>query len=268
MDRFPSAGRRRRRWFTRFRYVAAAVVVLAIVFGTVSAAGNHEKAHRPIKPSHVHAKATTFLGSDGVEASWVIAENKLPGTDSWKIPPGVAPNTIEGFANLNYVAVGGTVTLYVSTASPTFTVTAYRMGWYGGLGARRIWVSNQVPGVVQPTCPLTPEINMVSCDNWTPSLSMPVTPAFVQGDYLLKLVGTDGQQGYIPLTVWDPTSTAAYLIINRTFTEEGWNSYGGYSFYQGEGPCPVGSNAYPVCNRAESSHSTVRTIRDMERQTS
>ena len=91
---------------------------------------------------------------------------------------------------------------------------------------------------------------MVSCDNWTSSAVVPDHPAFVQGDYLLKLVGSGGQEGYVPLTVSDPASTAAYLVINRTFTEEGWNTYGGYSFYQGQGPCPPGSGTYPVCNRA------------------
>jgi hypothetical protein len=50
--------------------------------------------------------------------------------------------------------------------------------------------------------------------------------------------------------VWDPTSTATYLIMNRSFVEEGWNAYGGYSYYQGQGPCTLGSGAYPICNRA------------------
>ncbi|MGP8006364.1 MAG: N,N-dimethylformamidase beta subunit family domain-containing protein, partial [Acidimicrobiales bacterium] len=155
-----------------------------------------------------------------------------------------------GFSSLNYAEVGDLANLYVSTPSPSFTVTAYRMGWYQGLGARAVWTSPDVPGHVQPACPLTAGVNMVSCDNWTSSLTVPITKVFVQGDYLLKLTGSGGQEGYIPLTVWDPTSQAAYLVVNRTFTEVGWNTYGGYSFYQGTGPCPAGSSTYPVCNRA------------------
>jgi hypothetical protein len=193
--------------------------------------------------------SSTFEGPDGVEASWVVAENNLPGTTSWIIPP-TATGGIEGFANLNYAAAGDTVALYVSTASPTYHVVAYRMGWYRGAGARQIWASGPAAGGVQPACPDTPGVNMVSCDNWRTSLSFPVTAAFVQGDYLLKLVGSGGQESYIPLTVWSPASTATYLVINRSFTEEGWNAYGGYSFYQGEGPCVLDSNSYPVCNRA------------------
>jgi hypothetical protein len=199
-------------------------------------------APRPLAPS-------TDAGPVGVEASWVVAENDLPGTTSWIIPP-ATPTGIEGFSNRNYAAVGDSVNLYVSTTAQSYHVVAYRMGWYGGKGARQIWVSGQATGGVQPACPVTPGINMVSCDNWQPSLSFPVTTAFVQGDYLLKLVGSGGQEGYVPLTVWSPPSTATYLVINRSFTEEGWNTYGGYSFYQGKGPCALDSNSYPVCNRA------------------
>jgi hypothetical protein len=194
--------------------------------------------------------SSTQVGPDGVQAAWVEQENQLPGTTSWIIPPSSPAGAIAGFANLNYAAVGDTVKLYVTTASPTYHVVAYRMGWYQGKGARQVWASGQVAGGVQPPCPLTPGVNMVSCDNWTSDLSIPITAQFVQGDYLLKLVGTGGQEGYVPLTIWSPDSAATYLVINRTFTEEGWNAYGGYSFYQGRGPCPPGANKYPVCNRA------------------
>ena len=89
---------------------------------------------------------------------------------------------------------------------------------------------------------------MVACDNWTPTLKLSVTAAFVQGDYLLKLVGAGGQESYVPLTVWDPTSKATYLVKNDVFTWQAWNPYGGYDFYAGEGPCP--SDVYPLCSRA------------------
>jgi hypothetical protein len=190
------------------------------------------------------------LGPDGVVSSSVVAENKLPGTTAWEIPPHSGPDGIQGFASLGDPTVGTQVTLYVSTEATTFRVVAYRMGWYQGLGGRQVWESPLTTGRVQPGCPLTAGINMVSCDNWTASLTVPITAAFTPGDYLLKLEGNVGQQGYIPLTVWDPASHATYLIMNRTFTEEGWNAFGGYSYYQGEGPCTLGSGPYPVCNRA------------------
>jgi hypothetical protein len=38
--------------------------------------------------------------------------------------------------------------------------------------------------------------------------------------------------------------------MNRSLVLQGWNAFGGYSFYQGEGPCILHSGPYPVCNRA------------------
>ena len=71
------------------------------------------------------------------------------------------------------------------------------------------------------------------------SVTLTVSAAFVPGDYLIKLVGSGGQQSYVPLTVWDPSSTATYVVQNDVLTWQAWNSYGGYDYYQGPGQCPA-----------------------------
>jgi hypothetical protein len=96
--------------------------------------------------------------------------------------------------------VGQTLTLYVSTHAASFHVEAYRMGYYQGLGGRLIWRSAQIPGLVQNPCPVTAGVNMVEC-SWRPSLHAAITADWVQGQYLLKLVGSGGQQSFVPLTV-------------------------------------------------------------------
>ena len=208
-----------------------------------SVSGKKKPAVVPSNPADSH----TFLGPYGVEASWVIAENKLPGTTDWQIRDEPRSGSIAGFSNVTYAAVGDKVTLYVSSTAPRFHVEAYRMGYYGGRGARLVWRSSDATGVVQPACPLTPVINMVSCDNWKPSLTFLLTSAFLSGEYLLKLVGTGNEQSYVLFTVWAPSSHAAYLFKGDVYTEEAWNTYGGYDFYQGLGSC---APTYPVCNRA------------------
>ncbi len=188
----------------------------------------------------------TFPGPDGVEARWVIQENDKPGTTTWEIHG--RHGGISGFASRVYAQAGQQVTLYVSTTGPSFRAEAFRMGYYHGRGARLIWTSPRETGQNQPGCPVTPGINMVACDNWAPSLTFTVTPAWVQGDYLIKLTGPGNRQSYVPLTVTDPASTATYVIKNDVFTWQAWNFYGGYDYYQGLGNCPPG--VYPVCNRA------------------
>ncbi len=214
--------------------------------------GAAQPAAIPVQGTTPVSTVATTLGPSGVTSSAIIAENQQPGTTAWELSGGSATTgDIAGFANTTYAAVGQTVQLYVTTTAPTFHAIAYRMGWYQGKGGREVWTSPEATGRVQPQCPLTSGVNMVSCQNWSASLSMPISAAFVQGEYLIKLVGSGNQQSYIPLTIWDPHSTAAYLFVSRSLTEEGWNTYGGFSYYQGVGPCTLGqTGTYPPCNRA------------------
>jgi hypothetical protein len=215
--------------------VAALAIALLVVFVAGTGPGTaHRRPGAAHRRHHAPATASTFVGPDGVEARWVLRENALPGTTAWMIPPGRAGG-IDGYASAVQATQGETVTLYVSTAAPSWTVTAYRMGYYGGDGARQVWQAGPEPGIVQPPCTVTPGVNMVEC-TWTPSVSLTVTSSWVQGDYLLKLVGSGGQQSYVPLTVWDPSSHATYLVQNSVLTWQAWNTYGGYDFYGGGPP--------------------------------
>lgn len=186
-----------------------------------------------------------------VRSRAIIAENAKPGSSAWRIGGEPSDGFIQGFADTTYASVGQTVRLFVSTSAPTFTASAYRMGWYGGAGGRQVWQSALVEGRTQPRCVLDHATNMVSCDDWSASLDVPITSAFVQGDYLFKLTASSGNQSYVLLTVWDPDSTAAFLVMSRSLTEQGWNTFGGYSYYAGKGSCILGqSSSYPTCDRA------------------
>jgi hypothetical protein len=232
--------------------ITAAAIIVAVV-------GLESQLHKPQpdaakpRPATTEPTATapaagpaTVQGPDGTQARWVIEENDKPGTTAWEIHG--SPGGISGFASQIYAKPGQHVTLYVSTTGPDFRALAFRMGYYHGKGARLIWTSPQVKGKKQPPCPVTPGINMVACDNWTRSLTFTVAPAWVQGDYLIKLTGPGNRQSYVPLTIWDPASTATYVIKNDVFTWQAWNYYGGYDYYQGLAACPA--DVYPLCSRS------------------
>jgi hypothetical protein len=189
----------------------------------------------------------TFTGANGREARWVIDENKKPGTASWQITGPQSATGIMGYASRVEARVGQDVTLYVSTLARHFRVMAFRMGYYQGKGARLVWKSESVPGIQQPACPVVATVNMVQCD-WSPSVSVLLTHRWVQGEYLLKLVGSGGQQSYIPLTVWDPTSRATYVIMDGVLTTEVFNPFGGYDLYQGASACA--QDVYPCSSRS------------------
>jgi hypothetical protein len=195
----------------------------------------------------VASSPATFATPDGIAAAWLVAENLKPGTASWKLSGAQTPDGIMGYGNLVQAVSGQTVNLYVSTRAPTFHVESYRMGYYGGAGARLVWRSAEVPGLVQPTCPVTAATNMVSCD-WSPSLTFVIDSKWVPGQYLLKLVGAGGQQSYVPLIIWDPASTATYVIMSGVLTDDAFNSFGGFDLYQGATSCAP--QVYPCSTRA------------------
>ena len=170
-----------------------------------------------------HALAST--------ARWVLDENARPGTRAWRIPAS-APADIQGYADKVSIDRQGRVTVYVDTIATSFHVVAFRLGYYQGLGGRRIWTSREVPGVRQRKPTVDPDTFMVETQ-WTPSLSFHVGDRWVQGSYLLKLVASSGGQSYIPFVVRDDASTAALVIQHQVFTWQAYNDWGGYSLYHG-----------------------------------
>lgn len=241
----------RRRWIG---VAISAVVIALIAVPTISAATSTTTTTTIATGTTTMSTPTTVpstsLGPNGITSAAVIAQNRLPGTTSWKIAGDASPTVVQGFANLAYAKLGQDVDLYVDSHAATYRAIAYRMGYYQGLGAHEVWSSPVEKGIVQPPCAVAPSTNMVSCANWHESLVMPITSDFFPGDYLIKLVAGPRAASYVLLTVWDPSSTAAYVVMSRSLVEQGWNTYGGYSYYAGEGPCILDDSSYPPCNRA------------------
>jgi hypothetical protein len=228
----------------------ACLAALLVAAADASVAYVHLKAKTPSHHSRSTVVTTTLpIGPDGPESLAIAAENKLPGTTSWHLPSNNNPTAVQGFAATTYATLGQHVIFYVSSSEP-YRAYAYRMGWYQGLGGRLIWSSPKEPSSIQPACPLDSSTNTVSCANWSPSFSMDVTKQFPPGDYLIKFVAGLHAASYDLLTVAQPSSKAAYVVMTPSFVEQGWNTYGGYDFYGGEGPCILDKDPYPVCNRA------------------
>ena len=126
-------------------------------------------------------------------ASSIEQENRLPGTSAWTIPNLQAASGIEGYADVVSAQASDRVRLFVSTRAAAFHVEAYRIGYYGGHGARLVWRSRSVRGEVQAGPSIDPATHMVEA-RWHPSLAFVVEPDWTPGDYLLKLVGRGGRQ--------------------------------------------------------------------------
>ena len=157
----------------------------------------------------------------------IVAENQLPGTPMsvWWVDPGDDSPKLEGFTTQMGTNVGGTVQFKIDnlTGNPNYHVIIYRLGYYGGDGARLITTLNHTGSsvIAQPN-PLTDAATgEVDAGNWsvTDSWSMPATA--VSGVYIANV--TDGTQIFqIPFVISDPNSTSA--IVFQT-NDETWQAY-------------------------------------------
>ena len=232
--------------------VTAGLIAAGTVLGVSDSphpGGADAVAHAPPVQDAIAAPQdpTTSSTPNGVGVAWVVAENRQHGTTAWQITGKQSATGIMGFADHVDAVRGDSVTVRVSTTAPSFHVDAYRMGYYQGLGARLVWSSADTPGETQPSCKVTFGINMVQC-SWLPSVQFGISAAWVPGEYLLKLVGADGEQSYVPLTVWDPASHAAYVVMDGVLTDQVFNAFGGYSLYQSASGCAP--HQYPCSGRS------------------
>ena len=186
-----------------------------------------------------HAKAPVPLVEDTVlpsgvtvpTAPWLIAENAKPGTLNW-ICNHVQPNhALEGFASQVSAVPGDDVALFVNTTARSVQAQVYRMGYYQGLGGRLLLQTDFVSATPQPA-PVTNSLGTVSCP-WKTTMTLNVTKDWLPGCYLVKLVGSGGEEQFVPLTIRNDASMASYVFQNSVTTWQAYNLWGSYSLYYG-----------------------------------
>jgi hypothetical protein len=177
----------------------------------------------------------------------VACENTKPGNpkSEWDVS-GPGSTSIQGFTTDISVNVGATVQFKIDTPARSYRLDIYRMGYYGGSGARKI--ATVTPSATlpqnQPDCLVAPTTGLVDCGNWAVSASWAVPTTAVSGIYFAKLVRTDGTTGssHVMFVVRNDASTSDILFQTSDTTWQAYNQYGGNSLYVGS---PVG-RAYKV----------------------
>jgi hypothetical protein len=167
--------------------------------------------------------------ADGLD---VAAENTRPGAAEWRIARLGAAHAVEGFTGRTSVLPGEPVDLYVSTTADSYTVSAYRMGWYGGAWARLVWRSAPLPGARQAAARVEQATRMVTTD-WRVSAQVDTT-GWPEGCYLLRLDTADGKaQRFVPVTVRSCGTAGRLAVVNSVATWQAYNRWGGADLYKG-----------------------------------
>jgi Bacterial Ig domain len=180
----------------------------------------------------------------------VACENTNPGTpqSTWDIS-GSGDSSIQGFATDISVNRGDTVSFKINTPASAYTITIYRLGFYGGNGARQIATVSPSASLPQrqPACVTQASIGLVDCGSWGVSASWTVPSTAVSGIYLARLRRTDtGGASHITFVVRDDASHSDLLFQTSDTTWQAYNQYGGYSLYQGNASASSDGRAYKV----------------------
>ena len=194
------------------------------------------------------AVLSLFLGAEALgaesalaapcEANPIVCENEKPGnpTSEWDVE-GAGDPSIQGFATDISVNRGETVHFKIKTDSSAYHLDVYRMGYYGGDGARKVTTVQPSASLPQsqPACDEEASTGLIDCGNWAESASWEVPADAVSGIYFAKLVRTDqpSEGSHIPFIVRDDESHSALLFQTADTTWEAYNRYGGSSLYTG-----------------------------------
>jgi hypothetical protein len=166
----------------------------------------------------------------------VACENTLAGNpqSEWDVS-GSGDATIQGFATDISVDQGQTVRFKVNTTASDYRLDIYRLGYYGGMGARRVATVQPSAALPQsqPACLNNAATGLVDCGNWAESASWAVPTTAVSGLYLARLVRESGAAGasHVPFVVRDDDGGSDVLFQTSDTTWHAYNSYGGRSLY-------------------------------------
>jgi hypothetical protein len=179
----------------------------------------------------VRAAASTGTGPNSVQE-----ENDLPGSDpsewdSWD------NESIQGYTTRYSFLPGETVDFKVKTDSSNWQIRIFRMGWYGGKGAR--WMADVTPSVPlpqhQPEDPVLDASTLLKdYGNWSVSASWTIPTIAVSGVYYALLERLDNEESNHCIFVVRRDGPSDILVQTSEMTWQAYNLYGDNSLYFSE----------------------------------
>jgi hypothetical protein len=127
-------------------------------------------------------------------ANRIVAENCKAGNPptEWDIN-GSGDERIQGFGTDISVNVGQSIAFKIKSDSRVYRIDIYRIGYYGGMGARHVeTIKPSVPlPQSQPECLTDQQTRLYDCGNWRVSATWRVPADAVSGVYIARLVRED-----------------------------------------------------------------------------
>jgi hypothetical protein len=184
----------------------------------------------------------------------IVWENAKPGTKDWILSKVKADTcrlekpykanlfcrqeAIEAYCSRMSIKTGETLDVFVSTNPVSeFSVDIYRMGYYGGNGARKMLSLGPIVSKVQLTPP-DGEKNLRDC-KWEKTFDIKIPKEWISGVYIGKMTAAvSGYQSYFVFIVKDERK-ADFIFQCSDFTWQQYNRWpawrSGYDWYDANG---------------------------------
>ncbi|WP_406860887.1 N,N-dimethylformamidase beta subunit family domain-containing protein [Streptomyces sp. HUAS MG47] len=164
-------------------------------------------------------------------SSSIVAENRLPGSRKWiqyrdnSLCSSDVRGQIMGYASTTSAGHGELVDFHVSVRDGRdYRVAIYRIGDYGGTGARLMTTSEPLRGVRHPQPPADPETGAIECA-WPVSWSLRIPESWMSGLYQAVFTADDGHRSSTPFVVREPQRTSALLVVIPFATYQAYNMW-------------------------------------------
>jgi hypothetical protein len=176
--------------------------------------------------------------------SRIAIENARFGSSGWARFELAPKGTIEGYTGPS-AAPGETLTFRVSTVPEAdYRIVIYRMGYYGGAGARLAACLPSCEGRAhaQPEQSPAPSLEGLVHAGWPASQRLDLPGDWVSGYYLVYFVLMSGPQEGKATTTWfilreaPGTKRAPMLVQASPTTWQAYNGWGGGSLYEFNSP--------------------------------
>ena len=232
----------------------ASTVRLLSVFATLSAL-----LFTGVPAASALGKSTSACGWDSA-SGWVARENLKTGYPKWDhgipieyagdfagkeakkrrggpfsswLASSVALSGPEGWFSSPSATCGQSVSLHLSGNGVPVTIKVFRMGYYGGAGARLIdQVTTKPISHYSASAPSKAPESLVIAD-WPIAWDFKVTNQTLPGQYLIRLDDKNGDSNFVPIMVTNPESKNPVTFISSVLTWQAYNEWGGYSLYKG-----------------------------------
>ncbi len=161
----------------------------------------------------------------------IADENRLAGSppSEWDVRGDVDDSQLVGFTTNESYAPGELVEFKIEAGSfpPAYQVKIFRLGWYGGLGARHVVTLQQNFPVQHPACQQATD--PVDCSNWSVTDVWQIPPTQISGVYLARIIADPPTSlgSHIVFVIRDDEGGSDILFQTSDTTRAAYNGFGG-----------------------------------------